>query len=491
MDRPNLLFLFTDEQRWDTLAAYGNEQIEMPHLNRLASQSTVFRHCICTQPVCTPSRGSIMTGLYPHKHGAVANNVPLNANARCLPELMTSEARTAYFGKWHLGDEIYPQHGFQEWHGIEDHYRPFYSEGRDRNDRSPYHHWLVEQGVSPADGEEFDRGEAARLPEPQGKPAFLSERVSAFLRENRNERFVAYVNFLEPHMPFFGPRDDQYDPAEIALPETYYSDIPEDHHPRGRMVREQFTRTGSDGYPLQSEEDWKALKARYFGLNSLVDTHVGRILQTLEECGLDENTIVVFTSDHGDMMGDHRLYAKTFMYQPSIRVPLLLRMPGQTRQDFYESPFSQIDLVPTLLQALGEEVPDGLHGASRLPALTGHANEPTDGAVTIWDGLGSGAKANLGTMPDWMSEFTGHDPDLAQRILEDPIRTIVRPDGWRFSYSANGWHELFDLNADPLETTNRIQDPDCRPIITDSLDRIEAWQRRVEDTLSIDRSNLG
>jgi len=118
--KPNLLVLWTDEQRADTLAVYGNRRIHTPHLNRLATQSFVFRDAYVSQPVCTPSRATVMTGLYPHQCGCTANNIPLRADTPCLPELLADpDYATGYMGKWHLGDEIFAQHGFREWVSIE------------------------------------------------------------------------------------------------------------------------------------------------------------------------------------------------------------------------------------------------------------------------------------------------------------------------------------------------------------------------------------
>jgi arylsulfatase A-like enzyme len=111
---PNLLFLYTDQQRYDTLAAYGNHRIQMPHLNRLAEQSVVFDQAYCTQPVCTPSRAALQSGLWPHQSDVVTNNLPLPAAIPTLVEMLPDDVATGHFGKWHLGDEIYPQHGYQE-----------------------------------------------------------------------------------------------------------------------------------------------------------------------------------------------------------------------------------------------------------------------------------------------------------------------------------------------------------------------------------------
>ena len=126
-DKPNLLFLWTDQQRPDTMKVYGNSWIEAPNLNRLASESVVFEKCCDTQPVCTPARSSVMTGFWPHQNGCTNNNIALLRETPCVPEILKDpDYRTAYFGKWHLGDEVDAQHGFQEWVSIEDQYNSHY-----------------------------------------------------------------------------------------------------------------------------------------------------------------------------------------------------------------------------------------------------------------------------------------------------------------------------------------------------------------------------
>ena len=284
MKRPNLLFIYTDEQAFTTLAAYGNSQIEMPNLNRLAAQSVIFDQAYVTQPVCTPSRSTLLTGLYPHTNGCVHNNVALAPETPCLPEMLSGDYTTAHFGKWHLGDEPYAQHGFQEWVGIEDGYTHRCSEGRDKSILSGYHHFLIENGFTPRDGKTFGRGEAARLPEEFGKPAFLAREASRFLHKNRDNPFVLYVNFLEPHMPFFGPRDNQYDPAEIPLPPNFDALPGERQSLKTRALVEGFREQGCS-VPLRTNDHWRRLIANYWGLCSLVDMHVGTILDTVVTFG--------------------------------------------------------------------------------------------------------------------------------------------------------------------------------------------------------------
>ncbi|MFO8007085.1 MAG: sulfatase-like hydrolase/transferase [Candidatus Brocadiia bacterium] len=470
---PNLLFLYTDEQRFDTMGAYGNRRIETPNLDRLAETSTVFDEAYVTQPVCTPSRSTLLTGLYPHTNGCLANNVPLPADVPCLPQILPRGVyATAHHGKWHLGDEIFPQHGFQHWRAIEDMYRGYYSPGRCREKLSHYQRWLQqERGVEPPEGSDhLNRSQVARLPEELSKPAYLAQEASRFIRANRGRPFVLYVNFLEPHMPFTGPRDGQYDPAEVPLPDNFEA-APGPAQPL--KARSNHLRWSSR---FETEEDWRALIARYWGLCSQVDTHVGTILDALEECGLTDETIVVYTSDHGDMMGSHQLAAKTVMYQEAVRVPLMVRLPGQTEGRRVRGPVSQIDLVPTLLDLMGAPLPDHLEGKSLRAALTGEVEALTEDIFIEWNGV-------EGYDPKW--QVPGADEQEVKASYHDPVRTIITPDGWRFSCSPLGEHELYNLREDPGETVNLAMQEQHRPVMRELCGHIAAWQERTADHVEL------
>ena len=490
MSAPNLLFLFTDEQRADTMAAYGNARIQTPNLNRLAEQSVVFERAYVTQPVCTPSRSTILTGLWPHTNGCTANNIPLSADTPCLPEMLRDDYATAYHGKWHLGDEIFRQHGFDEWVSIDDLYAPHYSPGRDRSLRCDYHHFLVENGFTPKDASTFTRGEAARLPEQFSKPAFLAREASRFIRQHRRDPFCLFVNFLEPHMPFFGPRDYQYDPAEVTLPANFEHPPTESQPLKLRAFARSYVERGHSGLPLRTEADWRRMIANYWGLCSLVDTHVGRILETLEDCGLARNTLVVYTSDHGDMMGSHRLLAKCTQFEEAVRVPLLLRLPGQTEPRRVHGPVSQIDLVPTLLDLMGQPVPDHLQGRSLRPSVEA-GTEPQHDVFIEWNGANSGivgeSKRRV-RVPDAMKDKVSEEQLRAS--VTDPVRTVVTQDGWKYNRSAiarpeqrrGGEDELYDLNADPGEIANLAHRSEHAARITELRDRIRRWQEQTGDT---------
>jgi arylsulfatase A-like enzyme len=484
---PNLLFIATDEQRFDTLACYGNTRIEMPNLNRLAAESCVVEEAYCTQPVCTPARGSYLTGLYPHAHGAWNNNIALNADARCLPELLAPEAgyATAYYGKWHLGDEIFAQHGFEQWRSVEStwiNYNKHFSPGRDRTARSTYHAYLRDRGFKPDvdGGTSFSRDLTTHLPERHGKPAYLADEAISYIREHRHQPFVLYTSFLEPHMPFYGPRDNQYDPMEVPLPDNFDA-IPGPDDPLAlRLSYLRYLHEGFERYDLSTEMGWRQLIAAYWGLCSLIDTHAGRILDALDECGLRDETIVVFTSDHGDMMGSHHLLAKGVMYQESARVPLLIRLPGQREQRRVSGPFSQIDLTPTLLDLMGQSRPEGLHGTSRRGPVESGGALDEDVFITwhcpqvVADCAG----------PGYALDAAGSCERIAA-ALSDQVRTLVTPDGWRFTHSPSGDHALHYLPDDPGERHNLAHDPERAPLLDDLRARMRRRQERVGEPVTL------
>lgn len=472
--KPNLLFIWTDEQRADTMAAYGNKKIKTPNLNALARQSVVFRRAYVTQPVCTPSRSSVMTGLWPHASGCTSNNIPLRPETQCLPELLSdSDYRTAYMGKWHLGDEIFAQHGFHEWISIEDGYSKYYRPGRDRNARSDYHKFLVEHGYTPDSGTKFSRGFAARRSIEHCKPKFLEQRACDFLRRNRSTPFMLYINFLEPHMPFFGPLDDLHDPDAIDLPANFSDPLEENEPLRYRLRREQCrAEYGSD------EQSIRKLIARYYGLVAQVDRSVGEILKTLEDLGLADNTIVVYSSDHGDMMGSHHLVAKCVMYEEAVRVPWLMRIPRMASgQRTIEVPVSHIDMVPTLLELMGRPGRKDLPGQSLVP-LIGGGKVAEDHVFIEWNpgqGAVDPAKGASGTARE----------QAITRVARERTRTVIGPDGWKLALSDVDKCQLFNLKDDPGETTNLFDSGRHGDVIVRLSKRIRQWQRKTKDTVDL------
>ncbi len=471
---PNILLLWTDQQRNDTLPCHGNTVIQAPTLRRLGGESFVFRRAYCTQPVCTPSRASILTGLWPHRHGCITNNIPLPAHLRTLAEMLPDDYDRAYYGKWHLGSELSAQHGFTDWRSIEDGiYRDYYARAEDRQRRSDYHQFLLRNGFPPdtvgKDGAElFSRPFAAAMAESFTKASYLAGEAEAYLRApGRADRpFFLSVNFLEPHPPNFGPLNALHDPACVPTGPAF-ARVPGDHDGSRhlRRVRHEIATNGYKRHPLRHADDWRRFRANYYGLVTLVDRALARILAALDASGAAEHTIVVFTSDHGEMCGDHALAQKGVFNEPSTRIPLLIRAPQLgRRQVMLDGPVSQVDLVPTLLELAGAAVPVEVQGTSRAGVLWNRAagspaRDWSDGPVAV----------------EW------HDPDHPA----EEGRSLITPDGWKLNRYRDDQPELYNLNQDPAELHNLADGPARGDRVRQLDDALRAWQARSGDDFTL------
>jgi arylsulfatase len=481
---PNILFITTDQQRSDTIGCYGNHQIQTPHLDTLASESFVFENAYCTTAVCTPSRASYLTGQWPHKHQCIANNTPLAPNVQTIAELISRDYRRAYYGKWHLGDEIIAQHGFEERISTEDGpYRPYYSRTEYLQRRSDYHQFLIKNGFVPdaiaSDGAPvFSRKFAAALSEQYTKPSFLAQEATRFIHEQPHDRpFLLGVSFLEPHPPFWSALNDHHDPAALEISPTF-AQIPVGPAPiRVRMMGQDFKTNGVGGFSLQSEANWRRVKANYYGLVSLVDRAAGQILQALEDSGQTNHTLVVFTSDHGEMMGNHGLFYKGLRYEESIKIPLIMRIPWLSQSQIrIPGNISLVDLVPTLLELMEQPPGNAVQGQSRANVLRGEADLSENNVVVAW--YGDGDATYWESMPDLSLEEI-YTAAFGQ------WRTIITPDRWKLSMGHNDRCELYDLNADPNETVNLFDDPGQQQHIRELAFRLKEWQHKTGDTLEL------
>ncbi len=462
---PNLLFLFTDQQRQDTLAVYGNTQLKVPNLNRLAAQSTVFHRCYTTQPICTPARGSLQTGLWPHTHGDITNNIALPESTPTMVEMLRAhDYYTAYFGKWHLGNEIFRQHGFDEFESTEDIYGTYYDKskvGTEGRTHSGYYRFLLEHGQKPDSDGEFSRRFANDLPEELSKPAYLARVAEDFLSRKASQPWVMYVNFLDPHTPFTSAYDKMYDPAVMSVPNSYSNQPDNRELSRNKAIRARIEH-GEPGYEgiMADEQAVKEAKARYWGKISLVDKAVGQILDRLNELHLMDDTIIVFTTDHGEMMGDHRLMFKSVMYEEAAKVPMLLKLPRQHSLVHIETPVSHIDVVPTLLDLLGEPVPPHLQGRSWMPYLSSNLPLPDESVVVEWNGQ------------PWPFEEGQND---------EPLRALLTRDGWKLVLARDGAGELYQLKTDPRELNNVFYRESSLPIIRRMAAELKLWQKSTGD----------
>ncbi len=486
----NLLYIFTDQQRADTMAAYGNDWIETPNLNRLADESFVFENCYVSSPICTPSRSTQLTGLWPHTNGCIKNNIPLPQEIDTVADHLPTDYHKAYYGKWHLGDEVIKRRDWDEWHSIEDQYRIWHTSEEHDDTLSNYHHYLVEHGYEPdkeSRGKKvFSRPFAAALPEEHTKASYLGREVSRFVRENTGRPWALYVNLFEPHPPYDGPFNDMYDRGSLPQSPVFMKDPPEDaaqmHYLMAQAQTESldapaqaFSATfGRDVPPEEAagegpggygEAEFREVQARYYGLVTLVDRAIGKMLDALEESGQADRTIVVFTSEHGDQMGEHNIFQKIVMYEQSVRVPMLVRVP---RTDGGKVPgrYSHIDTVPTLLDLLGAEVPDALPGQSRVEVMRGGGSLDGNDVIITWNGRSIDQKFPLSEL---------------ERMREIPHRCIITSDGWKLNLSVGDTCELYDLNSDPYEQKNLYADPSHSDRVLELAKRIRRWQRDTGD----------
>ncbi len=485
----NLLLIWTHEQRADSFPACGNSQVHAPSLDRLAAESFLFENAYCTQPVCTPSRATIMTGVWPHTHGCVDNKQPLPTVFPTLAEIVGPSHDTAYHGKWHLGDEVIPQRGFHDWVSIEDLYREFYSRPHHLDTLSDYHHFLVDAGFppdckplvgrgNPGDTQRvFSRDFAAAMAEQYTKAAFLGDTASRYLRSRSgsSKPFVLSVNFLEPHMPFFGPLNAEYEPASVDVGPAFAQAPPDGHSLRHRVLAAEFYHQGCDGFTLRTPAQWRRVRANYRGLVTMVDHAVGRILQALDESGMADDTLVVYTSDHGEMMGDHALIGKSVFYEPAVKVPLMIRAPWLSQTGVHvPGRVSQIDLAPTILDLLDLPAPDHLQGISRGDVLRGQADLADNDIVVEWNESG-GPRPPIGP-------FTG---EQISRVHNARYRSLITHDAWKLNPSATDHHELFHLESDPHELHNLIHAPEHTQRTASMRHQLQAWQRHTGDDAAL------
>ena len=484
-DKPNLLFIIAGEFRHDSLTIAGNDRLRTPCLDELASSSAVFRRAYCSQPVSPTSRGSIMTGLYPHTSGVTAHKIPLAADIPTLVELMGDpEYATAYMGLWVLGREIDRQHGFDTWVSIEDGYRNNPGEPDCLGRQSSYGEFLKDNGYLHDEVgrglPKYSRFFSTRLPEAMSKPAFLSQQASDFIAENREQPFVLYVSFLEPHPPNASVNDNLYEPNQVILPPAFGAkpsrDIPLRSFYNRKFHSEHIAdRHGCFAEVLTDERAWRRLIARYWGQITLVDRHVGKILDRLSEADLDRDTVVVFTSDHCDMMGELGMLRKSVQYESAVRVPLLIRMPG-ARHLVVDEAVSQVDLVPTLLESLGRRTKADLDGVSLMPVIRAEEHLFED-VVVEWNEPDGAAK-------QFALYRGGEHEDRFDKVVAAAARSLMTQEGWKLSLSEAGEHELYDLKSDPFETDNLYFKNKAGKKIAELTDRLLQWQRRTGDRVS-------
>ena len=418
----NLLFLCSDQHQAAASGCYGHHQALTPHIDEIASEGVRFERAYCQSPVCVPSRGSIITGNYASGHGARILSDPLPADARTVAHFFADRGySTAAVGKMHFVDER-RRHGFS--------HRVNADTFLSRLTRSEIRSFRDDQGQGGG-----TTGRPSAMPERLFRDTFYSEEAVRFLREHRERPFCLWASFFMPHTPLVPHRRywDLYDGVRLELPDRSQDALETGFH--GHLVRAK-----ERGWYQQTDEQLHDAIRGYYGNISQMDANVGRVFDTLRELGLDKNTVVAYTSDHGEMAGAHRMWTKHNMYEQSVRVPLIVRTPdrqgaGSAREHIVE----QVDLFPTLAELCGFNAPAGIDGRSFAASVRGQRHAAREFAYSEYYFC--------------RRVFTADD-----RFVGKPPILMVRTDRWKLNYLSWDRSELFDLENDPGEFRNAIED---------------------------------
>jgi arylsulfatase A-like enzyme len=481
--RPNILFLICDQLNPAVLSAYGGP-IDTPNVDRIASQGMLFRNATCPTPFCSPTRASLVTGLYPHTHGIVHNvmriDYPTSPGPKTEEGIFASDETydqilnragyaTHHYGKWHLSGEPLPyypdQYGEHREYARE--VRAVFDDirQRPRNEWMDWYGWILPVAV------DRDYRDSFSPDDPVRKAAYadfitkfgelglrnedifdvrVCDRTVQRIKNADDKPFSITCSFNWPHDPnvIHAPWYDSIDPAKIELPPTVGQ--------RERRFEKDLSRQMVESHTATRIREFLRI---YYASVRFLDEQVGRILSALDESGQARNTIVVFTSDHGDMTGHHGMIWKSTQafYDEVARVPLMIRWPGTIRPGKTDAAASLVDLPATLLELTGQTVPSKMEGVSLASVLRG----------------GSSAKTRYVYR---CSERVGQRPDHIRNIAPDtPAQLMVRGAGWKYSLYSDGEEFLYNLRKDPRETRNVAADSGARALRQEMRAQLATW----------------
>jgi len=436
-----VVFIMTDTQRTDMLGCYGNADMKTPSLDGLASEGLRFTRAYTCQPVCAPARSALFTGTYPHSNGVWGNSMALGDNVKTIGQRLTDHGvHSAYIGKWHLDGGDY------------------FGLGRCPQGWDPDYWYDMRcylEELSPEDRLRSRKAQTSEDPDLQAEFTFghrCSNRAINFLRKHGAEHFFLVVSYDEPHGPFLCPKQyvDMYRDYEFPKSPNVWDDL------EGKPEHQRVWA----GPRLDADRDAVRISPTYFlACNSFVDSEIGRVLQAVDEYAPD--ALVIYTSDHGDALQSHAISGKgPAMYDEIARVPLIVRWPAVTHPGrVCEHPASHIDLVPTVMDALGVSVPKLLEGASMVPTLEDPQVRPNE-VIFLEFGRYEIDHDGFGGLQPVRAAFDGRYKLVINLLSSD---------------------ELYDLDQDPAEMTNLIERPE-HSVARDRLhDAVLEWMNRTRD----------
>ena len=445
-NRPNMLLIYSDQHRYDSLGCHGNPQVRTPHMDRLAREGADFLYAFTPSPICVPARCSLLCGQYPTAHGVVHNFdgetfKPLDPGLPTHPRAVAGAGYTSiHFGRWHVDPNL-DGHAF----GF-DEFTPDwrYAKYRDR------------RGFGAQPREARYMGQSDDVTPPRESSVFWHARQvirrMEWQLENSNNPFFIHWHMIEPHLPCRPLKEfaDLYDPAGIEPWPGWQDDLTSKP-----WIQRQMPVT------WQIEEmtwsDWAPVVARYFAVITELDAAIGEVLAAIDRLGIGGNTLTVYTSDHGDMCGSHHMIDKhNIMYDDVMRVPLLMRWPGVIPDGVRPEGFvsNSVDLAATFCAAVGTDIPSSFQGQNLIPLCTGK----------------EAGRENI------YASFSGNQfGSFSQRMLRDRR--------WKYIWNACAEDELYDLDADPGECRSLIAVPEAQAELPRLRKLLAGWMDATGDKL--------
>lgn len=443
--RPNILLLHSDQHRYDCLGVNGHRLVQTPNLDRLAREGVNFTHAFTPTPICSPARASLLTGAWPTQHGCI--NIPNSESFRPAREglplatelLHDAGYRVAHIGKFH--QEVT---GSPTEHGVDDFVSAW-----------DYWKWRQQQGLPAEPKTQGWFGETdAHIRPDQSRMAWLADHALRLMQTYAKEGRPFFIRWdpPEPHLPNRPPEPyaSMYPPERIAP----WPSFPDQLTNKPYAQRRQRLIWGVEDWTWR---DWAPIVSRYLADISLLDAQVGRLLAGLDALGLAGNTLVIYTTDHGDMTGAHGMMDKHFsMYDDILRVPLIARFPGQLPAGVTNDAFvsNELDIAAALCETAGLIAPATFAGHSLL--------------ATARDGGNA--------RPDIFAMYQGTETGLASQ-------RVVRDHEWKYVWNVTVEDELYHLATDPGELRNLIGDPAAQSELNRLRGRLIAWMEAIKDPL--------
>ncbi len=450
--RPNILLILTDQQRFDTIAALGNPHIKTPALDRLCHEGVAFTSAYSPSPVSVPARCSMHYGQYPMRTRCYENRFAMPTDRPSFMQMLTEAGyRTHGVGKCHFTPDKYALRGFQS--------REIQEEVP-RRDSDDYTHWLEVQGWGELPEPHGVRGEmyyvpqVSQLPQRWHPTQWVGDRSVAFIEQQRegDRPWFLFSSYVHPHPPFAppGPWHKLYRSFNLPLPHVPDNWASLQTYINRHQNRYKYRDQGIDRHLVRN------MKAHYYACISFIDYQIGRLLEALAATGQFQNTLILFTSDHGELLGDYNCFGKRSMHDSCARIPLLAALPGRfDGGGRCDRPASLVDIMPTVLAAAG-----------------------VDGGGLALDGV------DLAALGDGR---TGRTAVYAQHEVAGKATYTVVTEDWKYAYSAPDQQEyLFARKADPGESRNCAGDSAAQTILAQLRAQTLGWLRQGGEMAACD-----